>query len=259
MKVLIRLFDYFPTSRAAILGSMAVGATPPVQLEDASRLAADWRQNYGYLFDMRDFYLLNELARDPMRKNFRRTQLILELARSFIKRPHVARKIFRASGPYDFSDQLSKHVDSLSMADLWNLSIINEMLSRPRVQKALKRMAESDRADTSSAWGGLVFYEKSRAEAALYPPDASAGIDDLTYLATPQVMKDGRTSLCRFFGHFEKVNNAGRAGPTIDELRRAADQNAYGLVLTRVSAESICAHYYNPKGLVISLGTFPLR
>ncbi len=259
LKVLIRLFGYFPTNRAAILCSMTVGKTPPVQLENASRLAASWRQNYGYLFNVRDFYLLNELARDPIRKNFRRTQLILELARSFIKRPHVARKILRASGPYDFSDQLSKHVDSLSMADLWNLQIINEMLSRPQVQRHLKVMAEGDRADTASAWGGLIFYENSQAKATLYPANTSAGADDLTYLATPLLMKDGGASLCRFFGHFEKVNNAGRAGPTTDELRRAAAENAYGLVLTRLDAESICAHYYNPKGLVISLGKFPLR
>lgn len=259
LKVLIRLFDYFPTNRAAILGSMTLGTTPPVQLEDASRLAAAWRQNYGYLFDVRDFYLLKELARDPMRKNFRRTQLILDLARSFIKRPHVARKILRASGPYDFSDQLSKHVDSLSMADLWNLLIVNEMLSRPRVQMALKVMAEGDRADTKSAWGGLIFYENGQAEAKLYPAEASAGTDDLTYRTTPLVMKDGGASLCRFFGHFEKVNNAGRAGPTTEELSRAAGENAYGLVLTRLSADSFCAHYYNPKGLVISIGTFPLR
>jgi len=259
LKVLIRLFDYFPTNRAAVLCSMTVAKTPPVQLENASRLSAGWRQNYGYLFDVRDFYLLNELARDPIRKNFRRTQLILELARSFIKRPHVARKIVRASGPYDFSDQLSKHVDSLSMADLWNLQIINEMLSRPKVQMALKVMAEGDRADTKSAWGGLIFYENSQAEAKLYPANTSSGSDDLTYHATELLMKDGGASLCRFFGHFEKVKNAGRAGPTTDELRRAATENAYGLVLTRLGTDSFCAHYYNPKGLVISLGTFPLR
>jgi hypothetical protein len=259
LQVLIRLFDYFPTSRPAILGSMALGKTPPEQLEDASRLAGDWRQNYGYLFDVRDFYLLNELARDPMRKNLRRTQLILELAQSLIKRPHVPRKILRASGPYDFSDQLSKHVDSLSMADLWNMLIVNEMLSRPRVQMALKEMADRDLTDAKSAWGGLIFYENGQAEARLYPADTSAGADDLVYHSSAQLLKDGRASLCRFFGHFEKVSNAGRAGPTSDELRRAAEENACGLVLTRVSADSFCAHYFNPRGLVISLGTLPLR
>jgi hypothetical protein len=259
LQVLIRLFDYFPTSRPAILASVPIGKTPQAPLQDAARLAGDWRQNYGYIFDVRDFYLINELARDPMRKNLRRTQLILELAQSFVKRPHVPRKILRASGPYDFSDQLSKHVDSLTMADLWNLLIVNEMISRPRVQMALKQMADRDMADTTSAWGGLIFYESGQAEAKLYPADTSAGPDDLNYRPTAQLIRDGRASLCRFFGHFDKVNNAARAGPTGDELRRAAEENACGLVLTRVTADSFCAHYFNPKGLVISLGTLPLR
>ncbi len=259
LQVLNRLFEYFPVSRPAILSSMALGKTPPAQLEDASRLASYWRQNYGYAFDVRDFYLLNGLARDPIRKNLSRTQLILELAQSLIKRPHVPRKILRASGPYDFSDQISKHVDSLSMADLWNLLIVNEMLSRPRVQMALKEMADRDLADTRGAWGGLIFYENGQAEARLYPADTSAGADDLNYHPSAQLLSDGRSSLCRFFGHFEKVNNAGRAGPTSEEIRRAAEDNAYGLVLTRVTADSFCAHYFNPRGLVISLGVLPLR
>ncbi len=259
LKVLIRLFDYFPASRAAVIGGLPLAEVPEVQLVNASRLAASWRGNYGYLFDVRDFYLLNQLARDQIQKNTRRTQLILDLARSFIKRPHVPRKVLRASGPYDFSDQLSKHVDSLSMADLWNLQIIDEMLRRPRVQMALKVMAEGDRADTKNAWGGLIFYENGKAEAKLYPADTSGGGDDLKYRASALLRQDGVASLCRFFGHFEKINNVGRAGPTAEELSLATVDNAYGLVLTRVNAQSFCAHYYNPKGLVISLGTFPLR
>ena len=77
LQVMVKLFDYFPTTRAAIIGGMALGKVPPVQLEEASRLAADWKQNYGYQFDVRDFYLINMLARDPMRRNLRRTQLVM--------------------------------------------------------------------------------------------------------------------------------------------------------------------------------------
>ena len=259
LKVLIRLFDYFPTNRAAIRGAMTLGTTPAVQLDAIARHVADWRKNYGYRFDVRDFYLLKELARDPMRKNFPRKQLALELEKSLAKRTHVPCKVPRAGGAGDVSDQLSKNVESLSMADIWNMRLLDEMLGRPRVQMALKVMADGDRADTKSAWGGLIFYENGQADAKLYPPDTSAGADDLSYRSTPLLMRDGRASLCRFFGHFEKVNNAGRAGPSADELSRAAKENAYGLVLTRTSVNTFCAHYYSPNGLVISLGTFPLR
>jgi len=258
LQVLIRLFDYFPTNKAAIRGAMEMGKVPPVRLEEASRLAAAWRRDFSYAFDVRDFPLINELARDSVRRQVRRTEMVLELAQRFIKRQHVARKASNPPGPYDYSDQLSRHVDALSMVDLWNLHILNEMLSRPRVQMALKAMADRDQADTTGAWGGLVFYESAKAEAKLYPADASAA-DDRIYRPSAAFRKDAGASLCRFFGHFEKVDNAGRAGPTAEEIRLAAEDNSYGLVLTRVTKDSFCAHYFTPRGLVISLGVMPLR
>ncbi len=65
--------------------------------------------------------------------------------------------------------------------------------------------------------------------------------------------------MCRFITHFDKIQNAERAGPTAEELRNAAEGNYYGLVMTRTGKNSFCAHYYSPKGKVISLGEFPIR
>lgn len=258
LQVLIRLFDYFPMRPAEIRSALAMGKVPPVRLEQASRLAASWRQDYGYQFDVRDFCLIKELARDPVRMQVRRTELVLGLAQQLIKRPHVKRKPSSPPGPYDYSDQLSRHVDALSMVDLWNLHILNEMLSRPRVQRALKAMADRDLADTTSAWGGLIFYQNALAEAKLYPANAALG-DNRTYRPSTAFYKDVGSSLCRFFGHFERVDNAGRAGPTAEEIKLAAADNAYGLVLTTVTKDSFCAHYFTPRGLVISLGVMPMR
>lgn len=259
MQVFLSRFDYLPTNRDALLGCVWLNATKRPLVDDAARLAADWQQDYGYGFQIWDFHLLSRLARDPLRRNFRRTQLILELAQSLLKRPHAARAIPKPVGPYDFSDRFSKHVDSLSMADLWRMMLLNEMLSRPRVQAALKIMAEGDRGDTRSAWGGLIFYESGQAEAKLYPPSYAAGTSDLLYVPTEEAIRDGRDSLCRFQGHFETLDNAGRSGPTTEELQDAR-QGAYaGLIITSLSKDAFCAHYYNPQGMVISLGRFPFR
>ena len=127
------------------------------------------------------------------------------------------------------------------MADLWNLVILNEMVSRPHVQMALKKMAALDLADTKRPWGGLIFYENGQAEAKLYPAAVIGGGDDLIYHPSTVYQKDARSSLCRFYAHFDKVENAGRAGPTAEELRDAAENNAYGLVVTRISQTSFCA------------------
>ena len=65
--------------------------------------------------------------------------------------------------------------------------------------------------------------------------------------------------MCRFLAHFQKANNASRAGPTARELRDASAANHYGLVITSVNDKAFCAHYFNPQGVVVSLGRMPYR
>jgi len=257
MQYYLQVFDYLPTSGRSMLQCVWVYAKDPSGFDGASKLASAWRTSYDYRFDVRDFHLVSRLSRDPLRKNHQRSELILRLARSLLKRRHVRRKVAQPVGLYDFSDQFGKHVESLTMADLWNLVLLDEMLARPRVRSALQVVCERDRADTRSAWGGLVFYEAGQAEAKLYPPSYDYAPSDQTYRPTLQATQDGRVALCRFHGHFEKVDNTDRAGPTAEELQAIRQENVYGLVLTRLAEGAFCAHYYNPKGIVISLGSFP--
>ena len=259
MQVFLAKFAYLPTNGPSMLKCVWLYRTRPKMLEDVARLNDEWRRNYGYRFDVRDFHLLAGLARDPLRKGVRRTDLIIQLAHKFIKRSHVRRRIYRPGGLYDFSDRFNKHVETLTMADLWYLLLLDEMLNRPRVQAALRVMAQGDREDTRSAWGGLIFYENGRAEAKLYPPEYTEPGSDLVYSPTSEAIEASRDALCGFQGHFDRVGNADRAGPTIEELHSAKRHSTCGLVLTSVSAEEFCAHYYNPDGVVISLGKFPFR
>jgi len=246
MQFFLHKFGYVPTSGQTMLNCVWLYAKDPSSFDDAARLATAWRKNYGYRFDVRDFHLLSRLERDPLRKNRSRTELILHLARSLLKRQHVPRKVSRPIGRYDFSDRFSKHVDSLAMADLWNLVLLDEMMRRPRVRTALAIVAQRNRADPRSAQRGLVAYEKGQAEAKLYPPTHER-----------ERIRASRNGLCRFRTHFEKADSSDRAGPTTVELQIARRDDAYGLVLTSLGSDAFCAHYYNPEGIVISLGRFP--
>ena len=115
-------------------------------------------------------------------------------------------------------------------------------------------------AQTNAAGGGgLVFYENGQAEAKLYAPDRSAGENDMAYVPTKRLIGDGRDSICRFVAHFEKVSNISLAGPTRNELLEARSQDYYALVLTSTSERRFSAHYYNPRGQVVSLGLLPFR
>jgi len=259
MQFFLTYFGYLPTTGETMLDCVWVYHKHAELFDGAVRLCSAWRESFGYQFDIRDFHLLSRLAADPVRRSYRRTQLVMDLARDLIKRRYVPSKATGSDISRRGADRFSRHVESLSMADLWNLKLLDEMLTRPLVQRKVRAMAYYDRSDTRSAWGGLVFFENGQAEARLYPPDYGAGSSDLGYRSTRDTQRDARYSLCRFHGHFENVANAGRAGPTPEELRAAKAGDYYGLILTSLDATSFAAHYYTPAGLVISLGTFPLR
>jgi hypothetical protein len=251
---MIQRFDYLPTTRAELVACAAAYKTQRQLLRESASLFARWQADYGYRFNIRDFHLLGRITQDPLRDRLGRTHLRLQLSESTLERKHPPTR--PVAGAAATTDRYEEQVNHLSMSDLWRLYLLSEMLSRERVQIALRIMAERDREDTTRPWGGLVFYENGRAEAKLYP--ARSG-DDAVYAPTDRALIDGRDALCVFHAHFEKADNTGRTGPDAAELRRAAAGNTNALVLTSLSDDEFCAHFYTPTGWVVSLGIFPLR
>jgi len=259
LKLFLDGFEYVPATGHEFIAAVTLYKTQPYLMEDAIRLYRDWARLSDYAFNVRDFHLISRLARDPLRKDktISRTQLILDLGQVLKTREHVKHRPSAPGAADDYIDQFWTQVDGLSYADLWNLYLLNTMLGRERVQQALRIMAEKDRADRRTAWGGLVFYQNGQAEAVLYPPSQEYGENDLIYVPTEQAIREGVDALCRFQGRFERPDNAGRAGPNESELREAKAGNFYGLILTSISQNAFCAHYYSPKGVVVSVGVFP--
>lgn len=256
LQSMLEQFGYLPETRAEFVTTLILHKVRRDMMNDAAQLNIDWSSNYGYEFNIRDFHLLSRLSRDPLRANLTRTQLALAIGKNLERRKHLA-----YSHPDDskYKADFWLQVDKLTMADLWNIYLLDEMLSRPRVQVSLHVMAELDLTDRQNAYGGLVFYQNGQPEAIRYWPDPRAKGDDLVYHPSRQLQTDGRDALCRYIQHFEKVNNTDRIGPTAAELADARENNYYGLILTRTGPEAFTAHYYNPAGTVVSLGEFPLR
>lgn len=246
-------FSYLPADAQELVASVWVYKARHHLLGDAAKLASTWRQSAGYHFNIRDFHLLSQLGLDPVQTDYRRTDLLLKVGKDIKGRPHVQRR--RGSQTHD--DELWANIKDLQVPDAWNLYLLNSMLMQARVQQALRIMAERDLQDRAAAWGGLVFLRGSRPQAMLYPADKAARADDLTYVPTDRAQIECRDALCMFRAHFEKVLNTDRAGPTDEELADAKRCNYYGLVLARLNQRTFCAHYYNPRGIVVSLGVFP--
>jgi hypothetical protein len=254
LKASVTQLGYLPDGGPALLALVAAWRVQPNSFQDVARLARQWKSDAAYEFHIRDFHLLSRMTADPLRKMLKRNELVAAISADLAARQHVPR-----AGAPEGADSFAKQAASLSMADLWNLYLIDQMFTRPRVLLALRVMAERDRADTRSAWGGLVVYESGGAEARLYPPEKDAPADDLRYVPSRQMISEGRDSMCRFLAHFEKANNAARAGPTAEELAGAKEGNYYGLVLTTVSEGEFCAFYFNPQGAVVSLGKMAFK
>jgi hypothetical protein len=133
------------------------------------------------------------------------------------------------------------------------------MLARPDVRRGLVVAIRDDRADTTTAWGGLILYAGGNADMVRYKTPAEEGRSDYRHAFNPKAVEAGRDALARFQFHFEKANNEMRAGPTQSDLADAATHDAYGLILTAIHNDTACcAHYYNPQGMVVSLGVYSL-
>ncbi|MFP3937899.1 MAG: hypothetical protein ACLFVW_06120 [Phycisphaerae bacterium] len=255
LQIFLRRFEYLPEDRESLLTVATHAARRTDRIEAAARLCRQWRREHDYRFRLRDFHLLSELSRDPLRGDLPRTQLVLEVGRGINSREHISYTGRRSDPDDEYADNFWVQADSISVADLWRLHLLNEMFYRPRIRLALRRMARLDRTDQLRAWGGLVFYENGQAEAKLYPGKESPATP-WRFVPSEEMLTDARDSLCRFHAHFDQVENRARVGPDSEELRQARKDKYDALVLTSLDKERFCAHYYTAEGRVVSLGTF---
>ena len=253
LQAFMKHFGYLPASGDEFLSVTVLFMSHRDQFEAPAGVAGKWHDGEGYAFNVRDYHLLAYLSADTARDPFMpRGQLLADLETALAARPPAPGR----QGTDAPDQKLSDFQQHLTLADLWNLKLLDEMLSRKAVQSALRVMAQRDQADATAAWGGLITCSDGQAGAKLYP--AAAGGTDKCYLPAEQAIFDGRDALCRFVGHFDKVQNATRAGSDAIELADAAVGNYYSLVLTSLSETTFCAHYVNPSGVVVSLGVFAM-
>ena len=249
-------FDFLPLNRAALIQTVVAYKEQRLNLESMSHLASRWTYDPAkpYMFNSRDVPLTAWLVTDSRRAATTRAQLIRMLASERRGRRHAR---YRAGGQRSsrIETELARQIDDLSMADLWNLHLLDQLLMRGDIQEGITSMAVDDLADTSTANGGLIVFAGSEVEALRYPPGATG--NNLFHVPSPRMRRDSRRAMCRFVTHFDKIDNAPRVGPTLEELDEARASNTYGLTITSINAETFSAYYYTPTGIVVSIGQFP--
>ena len=249
----IEAFDaklgYTPGNGVELLACVILHAGGKGSLDAPARLARQWGEKYKYKFNIRDFHLLSRLAADPSHNKIGRDELVKQIATRLGRRRHVARG----------GDPFGKQAARMTMPDLWNIVLLDEMLRRPRPVLALRILADRLRAGLLSPRSGLVFYEGGKASAKLYPQRADSTRGDRDHIPERKLQCAGFGALCHLHTRFEKVYNGDLAPTSKREIMASKQGNFYGLVLASVDTGTFSAFYYNPDGAVVSLGLFPFQ
>jgi hypothetical protein len=246
MKTFAEKFGYIPATGSELLSCVILHSGGKDALDVPARLAGQWTAKHHYRFNIRDYHLLSHLAADPLRNKIGRDQLTKQIAAKLGRRRHVA----GGGGPF------SRQAAQLTMPDLWNIVLLDEMLRRQRVALALRILADRLRAGLNSPRSGLVFYEGGKASAKLYPQSVDSTRGDRDHIPERELQRAGLRALCHIHTRFEKVYNGDRAPTSKRELSASNEWNFYGLVLTSIDSGTFSAFYYNPDGAVVSLGLF---
>jgi len=246
MKAFAEEFTYVPANGTELLAAVIHYSADPKSLAGPAGLARKWARDYNYKFNIRDFHLLGRLAEDPIRNKIGRDELVRQILARVGRRRHVT----GGGGP--FAGQVSR----LTLPDLWNIALLDEMLQRKRVALALRILADRLRARLSSPRSGLVFYEDGKASAKLYPQRADSLRGDRDHVPQREFKRAGLSAMCHFHTRFETVYNGDRAPASRREVAVARQSNFYGLILAGIDSDKFSAFYYNPDGVVVSLGLF---
>ena len=250
-----RNFAYVPRTRHELLDTVRAHLAREGGEVRTVQAAAWWRTMSQYRFNIRDLYLLRHLSADPMRTaRLSRVQLRLEVANAFGVRGVGAEARPRIRRGRVVS--LKAQMETLTVADLWNLLLLDGMFARKSTRQRFRIAADADRADRQTQWGGLVFYGSGQPQAQLYPPADRRGDD--SYVPSGRMLLAARNALCFFIGHFSRRLPRGEeAGPTERELALAKAKNLYGVAVTSLSAGRLNVAYFNPDGVVVDMGDYP--
>lgn len=244
--------DYLPTSPYELLAAVMTYSRhrQDGRLTDALEQARQWRQSFAYRFHIRDFHLLSRLKADHSSILPGERELVRILADRLASRSHL-----RPGGALPGGAKaIAQRLRTLDIADLTAAYLVDEMLSRQDMQLQLTNMAINDRADQTSAWGGLITYREGQAVPQLYSPRTLG--DDVLHSPSPLLQMDAIDALAYFHNRFGDAAAQG-AFPTSREMQLARELPIRHVLLTGAGEEYFSAVVYDSNGMMLSLGLFP--
>lgn len=152
-----------------------------------------------------------------------------------------------------FSETLYQVREKLVWSDLLAMCLALDLLDEPALLTHLFEVADRDREDRSTEYGGVVALgEGSSGEFLEFAPRAKTG--DLRY-ESPQALFDALyTGLFHVHFHAQNYENTRYAGPHLGDFAFADSSRANGLVFTFLSADLLGVDFYRHGRVVVDLG-----
>ncbi|GAB5495387.1 MAG: hypothetical protein Phyf2KO_04670 [Phycisphaerales bacterium] len=157
------------------------------------------------------------------------------------------------------SEKLDAWRDQLGWADYITALVIDDAIETQRIRSALFTQAETDRRDETTEYGGIVRIsirdnEPDTYVAADYPPKPVMRESDTSFVASPEMFREGTRALAHYHFHAQKHNNGRYAGPSFGDMKYAATYGRACLVFTFFDETTMGVDMYQPDGVVIDLG-----
>ncbi len=155
------------------------------------------------------------------------------------------------SGP---SEALGRRRRDLLWSDLVAMHLAIEAAEVPAVQRHLFDIADRDRLDRTTEFGGVIALDGSgRFEVLEFPPRSRVGDD--RFVGPPELFEALRTGLFHFHLHAQQHENRRYAGPHLGDFAFADASGANCLVLTFIDSRTLNLDWYRDGRMVVDLGT----
>lgn len=153
-----------------------------------------------------------------------------------------------------YTEAFIDHRDNLAWGDLLVIETLLNALSDPSLIRDLFAHADTDLADNTTEYGGLLLIDaQSRTAFRAYPPMLRG--NDTRYVASDNLLANLPRALAHIHFHASTSRNPEHAGPGRGDLAFAQRFGVSCLVLTFLDRDMLNADYYQPDGIVIDLGT----
>jgi hypothetical protein len=160
----------------------------------------------------------------------------------------------------EFTESLRQVRDRLNWTDLAAMALALDVLADPRMQSHLFEVADRDREDRRTEYGGVIALrseasgssEAVAAEFIEFEPRTKTS--DIRY-ENPQALFDALyTGLFHVHFHAAKYDNEAYAGPHMGDFAFADSSRSNGIVFTFLTADLLGVDYYRHGRLVVDLG-----